>query len=563
MRRIVLYCRVSTDTQEKNETIENQLRDLYKVYDKKEVGKVYQDNPGSGADPDRAGLTELRRDAQKKLFDVIGIWSTDRLARDIKLALTLRDEFKDLGIKVEVMGRERDDSDNGKLLAILEAAMDDIERGRIKRRFTAGKERKLAEGKLIGCSAPYGRTYMKRDREKGIDGYFKTNEKELGVIKKVFKWYLELESIFLVTRRLYEKKIKARNGKYFYASTVKKILINEGNIGNHYYGKSSPCIAKFHIHKIRKHKITGRRKNPRTEWKLVKIEPLIDEKLFYKAQEIMKKRGRHDSRIKQSKYHFLCKGLIRCIHCNRLYGTKLQNEFQLYRCPQIRMVSFNEPSCHSRSMARKKLDNFVWEYVKTLIENGDILKNKIRDKQEKRKADMSSNQRVYDSLIEERNSLKSKKNKLLELYSDESISDKSKQDIKTKLKEFDEREEGLGMQVLQAEKELQLFENMNQIEREVEESLEKYRGKTTNPDFELKRSIVRKFIEEINVLDNGAVVLKVNFSDSISSDLSSFDDRAPIVVGESCMVNQGIHYTKKVRNKIGIKNGLRVPFFGY
>src|SRR3989338_7191538 len=118
MKRIALYCRVSTDNQEKNETIENQLRDLYRVYNKTDVVRVYQDNPGSGADPDRKGLLELRKDAQKKMFDVIGLWDSSRLALDLKLSLILRDEFKEFGIGIEVMGRERDQSDTCKIVNI-------------------------------------------------------------------------------------------------------------------------------------------------------------------------------------------------------------------------------------------------------------------------------------------------------------------------------------------------------------------------------------------------------------------------------------------------------------
>ena len=123
MRRIALYCRVSTDNQEKAETIGNQLKDLYKVYNKTDVVKVYEDNPGSGADPDRAGLWELRKDAQKKLFDVVGVWASDRLARDLKLSLILRDEFKELGIAVEIMGKEREDSEMGKFMGVIEGAI--------------------------------------------------------------------------------------------------------------------------------------------------------------------------------------------------------------------------------------------------------------------------------------------------------------------------------------------------------------------------------------------------------------------------------------------------------
>jgi len=178
MKQVALYCRVSTDAQEKRETIENQLGDLYKVYNKKDIVKVYIDNPASGADLDRKGLSELRADAQKGLFNTVGIWDSSRLARDVKWALILRDELKENGVQIEVMGKERDDSEAGKLFSVLEATMDELERERIKRRFMAGKRRRLGEGKIIGSYPPYGFTHIKRDREKGIDAYFKVNPKE-------------------------------------------------------------------------------------------------------------------------------------------------------------------------------------------------------------------------------------------------------------------------------------------------------------------------------------------------------------------------------------------------
>lgn len=330
MKKVALYIRVSTDTQEKAETIENQLSDLYKVYDKKDVVKVYVDNPGSGADPDRRGLTELRKDAKNKLFDTIGVWASDRLARDLKLALILRDEFKELGIQVEIMGKERDDSEGGKLLGVIEAAVDEMERGRIKRRFISGRDRRLAEGKLIGCYPPYGYIHVRRDREKKIDAYFKVNEKEARIVRKIFNLYLRLESIFLVTRQLAIEKIKTRGKggepKLFCVSMVKKILMRESYIGNHYFGKTSPCIAKFHISKVRKHRFTGRKDNPRTEWKLVKIPTIISEATFKKAQVILERRANRRSR--ESKYQFLCRGLVRCVRCNRLYGGRNRKRWE-------------------------------------------------------------------------------------------------------------------------------------------------------------------------------------------------------------------------------------------
>src|SRR3989344_2462112 len=279
MRRIALYCRVSTDNQEKSETIDNQKRDLYKVYNKTDVIKIYEDNPGSGADPDRPGLWELRKDAQKKMFNVIGLWDSSRLARDLKLSLILRDEFKELGIGIEVMGRERDDTDTGKLVSIMEATMDELERNRIKRRFISGRDRRLSEGKLIGCYPPYGYRHVRRDKEKGTDAYLEIYEPEALIVRKTFDLYIKYESILLVAQHLMKEGIrgrgKGRSGPGFMqASMIKKILSRETYIGNQYHGKSSPCIAKFHINKVRKHRFTGRRFNPKSEWKQIQV-PII------------------------------------------------------------------------------------------------------------------------------------------------------------------------------------------------------------------------------------------------------------------------------------------------
>ncbi len=508
MPRIALYCRVSTDTQEKAETIGNQLRDLYKIYNKKDIVKVYEDNPGSGADPDRTGLNELRRDAQRKLFDVVGVWASDRLARDVKLSLILRDEFRDLGIGIEVMGKPGDDSDSGKFLSTIEAAVDEMERSRIKRRFNAGKNRLLSEGKLIGCYPSYGYNYIRKNREKGIDSHFEINQREARIVKKIFKWYLELESMFLVTKRLVKKGIKTRGKntepKFFSVSTVKKILVNESYIGNHYFGKTSPCIAKYHIHKTWKHRFTGRRRNPRAEWRLVKVPAILDRDIFGKAQEIIKKRAKY--KLFKSKYEFLCQGLIRCVRCGRSYGGRKQGEYLIYRCAQAYVSNFNEPVCRARSIVSHRLDNIVWAYVSSLINNQEGLKKNAILMRERREKGKVSSQKVYNDLLVEKNDLKIKKGKLLELYSDDSI---SKEDLKIKLDEFSDREKILDNQIVEISEELRGINSINATEEEVERICTHYKEKINNPSFELKKYIVRKWVEEVNIKDDGSIMIKV------------------------------------------------------
>ncbi len=517
MRKVALYCRVSTDNQEKAETIDNQLRDLNKVYSPDEIVKVYKDNPGSGADPDRVGLTEMRRDAQKHLFEVIGLWASDRLARDVKLSLILRDEFKELGIKIEVMGKEReDDSDLGKIMGIIEATMDEIERGRIKRRFTSGKNRRLSEGKLIGSYPPYGYKHIRRDREKGTDASFEINETEAAVVRKIFSLYLKYESMLMVAVQLQKEGIKSR-GKgrsepgLFQTSMVRKVLMRETYIGNQYHGKSSPCLAKFHIHKIRKYRFTGRRANPKDTWKVIKVPRIIDDEVFYRVQDILKHRAKHP--IEMSKYEFLCQGFVRCAVCGRSYGGRIQNGSLLYRCPQAFTSNMNQPPCKSRSMSARKLDAAVWAFLSSLINDKDRIKNALLDLRVKKEKDKVSNKDSYDHLFVEKTILKNKRKNLFDLYSEEGISAYSKSDLKSKLSELDEKEMLLDRQMAELKNQMEQIKNDGVLEKEIEETRRLYRKKMDNPPFELRKYIARKWIEEVNILDDGSLRIKARIPD--------------------------------------------------
>jgi site-specific DNA recombinase len=81
--RIAIYARVSTERQEKQETINSQL-DALRDFAKKSndtVYKEYIDEGYSGELLDRPALDQLRDDAKKKLFEAILVHSPDRLSR--------------------------------------------------------------------------------------------------------------------------------------------------------------------------------------------------------------------------------------------------------------------------------------------------------------------------------------------------------------------------------------------------------------------------------------------------------------------------------------------------
>ena len=95
MKRVVLYVRVSSIEQHP----ETQLCDLRPLAAARgyEIVGQYSDTI-SGSKSKRPGLDQLMSDARRGRFDVMLVWSFDRVARSVKHFLEVLDELNHLNI---------------------------------------------------------------------------------------------------------------------------------------------------------------------------------------------------------------------------------------------------------------------------------------------------------------------------------------------------------------------------------------------------------------------------------------------------------------------------------
>src|SRR6185437_2568622 len=91
MMRAALYCRVSTLDQHP----ETQLLDLQQLASQRgfEVVKAYTDHGISGTRVRRPGLDQMLADARRARFEVLLVWSCDRIARSTRHLLEVLDEL--------------------------------------------------------------------------------------------------------------------------------------------------------------------------------------------------------------------------------------------------------------------------------------------------------------------------------------------------------------------------------------------------------------------------------------------------------------------------------------
>ena len=149
MIRAALYMRVSTVDQHP-ETQRVELRQFAKQRGY-EVVREYVDHSVSGTKARRPALDKLLQEARRRSFDVVRVWSCDRLARSTKHFLEVLDELNGSGIRF-VSQREAIDTDGplGRAIVVIISAIAELERSLIIKRVRAGMRRAKLEGRRIG-----------------------------------------------------------------------------------------------------------------------------------------------------------------------------------------------------------------------------------------------------------------------------------------------------------------------------------------------------------------------------------------------------------------------------
>lgn len=168
MKRAALYMRVSTIDQHP-ETQGIELREFARHHGY-EIAEEYIDHGISGTKARRPALDRMLRDAHRRKFEAVLVWSCDRLARSTRHFLQVLDELNELQIQFHSK-REAIDTEGplGRAIVVIISAISELERSIIVERVRAGMRRAKLEGRRIG-RAPLNidRAALVRDRLSGL-----------------------------------------------------------------------------------------------------------------------------------------------------------------------------------------------------------------------------------------------------------------------------------------------------------------------------------------------------------------------------------------------------------
>src|SRR5215213_1257581 len=388
--RAAIYARVSTERQERQQTIDSQLDRLrawarsaeYEVSE----AHIFRDEGYSGARLDRPGLDALRDAIRDREVDIIGVLAPDRLARKYAYQVLLLEEFRRAGCPVAFVNRAISDDPGDQLLLQIQGAVAEYERALLAERFRRGKQQKARAGQFIGAKAPYGYCYL--PRRDGAAGRLEIDPAEAEIVRMLYDWLVS-EGLTLrqILKRLNFGPWFPRCGRRPWSpSTVHHILADPVYAGTAYMNRYEYRAARKP--RRRKPSYSGkgcRTLRPREQWIAVPVPAVIDQDLWERAQAQLQRNAALSFR-NNTRHNHLLRCLLTCGCCGlAMYGVSRPldaagRRHHSYRCRgRDCTLTAREAPCPRAEVNGEALDHAVWEHVRGLLGDPQRLLAQFQD----------------------------------------------------------------------------------------------------------------------------------------------------------------------------------------
>jgi len=498
--REVIYARVSTREQEKQETIQIQVERLTKEIEKTggELVDKYIDNGYSGELMERPELDRLLSEIEEKEVDVVRITDPDRLARGFIPQAILKQQIEDKGASVVFLSLPPANSPEQELGHQVQAAVSEFERKKIKQRTRLGKLQKAKKGLIVGGRSPYGYRYISRTRER--PGGYEVVEEEARWVKKIFEWTVfEGLSTEKIARKLTELKTPTQSGNPVWRkSTVHHILHNETYAGTAYYNKYRAVQPKA-PHKTKgypRFKNTSRLMRPKEEWIPIPAPSIIDRQIWELAQRRFQENARLSPR--NTRHPYLFRGKVFCGLCDLPYYGGVSKSTLFYQCSNRYHMSPLPKTCEAGSVNAAELDCVGWESISDALTHPEILINQLKELGQADATTLDNRMRQLETVQKRLRQLERAKSKVtnLYLYHQEVLSEK---EYLERMQEIEVGKEKLQKEKENLEVDLDRSFNYKDVKNEIEFVYTQTVANLDSLSFEDKRRIVELLVDKIIV----------------------------------------------------------------
>lgn len=405
--KVGAYCRVSTDKDQTN-SFNSQKKYFTEFINRNpdwELVQIYADEGLSGTDTKkRIAFLQMIEDAKNKKLELILTKEISRFARNTLDSIEYTRMLKKWGIGVIFINDNINTLEgDGELRLTIMAGIAQDESRRTSERVKWGQKRRMEQGVV------FGRELLGYNLHKGI---LTINKEESDTVKLIFhKYLIEGKGTHVIAKELLAEKIKPKGNSDKWSNTmILKVLRNEKYVGDLLQKKT--LTPDYLDHK----KI-----NNKGQENMVYIrdhhEPIIDRKTWDATQlELIRRTASADNKSKYSNRYW-CSGLILCGFCGKSFISKSKKlkSSQIYK--SWRCIT---SGCNNNGINHLVLCKVMAYLINKIISNKDQIISQILNSI---KCNIIQKSPINkESLIRKIDSIKAKKQKLINLMLDEAIS---------------------------------------------------------------------------------------------------------------------------------------------
>jgi site-specific DNA recombinase len=382
LTRAALYARVSTEKQEREETVASQVDLLQQTAAARgyEVlpGNVFIDDGVSGTRLDRPALERLRDLAAEGVFEVVLVTAPDRLARRYAYQVVLVEELTRCGCEVVFVHQRLGASPEEQMLLQMQGVFAEYERALIHERTRRGQLFAARQGRVNWGNPPYGYTYVHKTPT--TPQHLVVNEAEAEVVRQIYRWCVEEQlSSYAIHQRLTMQGVPPRKSKHgrWAQSSVIEMLRDSIYKGEAYYNRTQPGdvrrpYGRRGLQDRGPGNGQGRIPRPPTDWIPVRVPALINPETWEQAQAQLV-RNRERAQRNNTQHRYLLRSLLVCGRCGRRMVGTWSAQGGRYICA-LRYPRYVPGACMGRSLGAATIEPQVWDQVKRLLSDPEVLR---------------------------------------------------------------------------------------------------------------------------------------------------------------------------------------------
>jgi site-specific DNA recombinase len=359
--KAVAYCRFSPGRNQREESIEAQLRAIHEYAKSHDmlIVKEYIDRAETGTDDDREDFKRMIRDSERRLFEVILTHKVDRFARNRYDSAIYKRRLRENGIKVIYVAQPISEGPEGALMESVLEGMAEYYSKNLAQEVMKGLKENAYNCKFCGGIPPLGYNIEPTTKQYVI------NQSESVIVKDIYDMYLQGKGYMKIVEELNSKGYRTKTGNKFGKNSIYEILRNEKYTGTYIFNRAPKKVNGKYNRRIKN-----------DEKNIIKIlggiPEIIPRETWENVQAIMDSKKRPGNKPKEI---YLLSGLLHSGGCGSAMTSDTRRikdrskTYFYYRCYK----NNGKNKCSLQAWQRDDLENLVIEKFEKELFSGDNL----------------------------------------------------------------------------------------------------------------------------------------------------------------------------------------------